>query len=119
MRNRSHRILDPLFLFSASQTKDEGSAVAAFAEAAEEIPDDFLRRRLLRIATCPEAFLTLRAEFAKTLAVSNLFGYILGLGDRHLEVRAPFILSSNSIYEILSILTEFVAGSPNGECGAD
>jgi DNA-dependent protein kinase catalytic subunit len=32
-----------------------------------------------------EAFLTLRTECAKSLAVSNLFGYILGLGDRHLD----------------------------------
>jgi DNA-dependent protein kinase catalytic subunit len=28
---------------------------------------------------------TLRSEFAKSLAVSSLFGYLLGLGDRHLE----------------------------------
>ena len=35
--------------------------------------------------TGPEAFLTLRTEFAKTLAVSSAFGYILGLGDRHLD----------------------------------
>ena len=33
----------------------------------------------------PEAFLTLRTEFAKTLGVSSAFGYILGLGDRHLD----------------------------------
>lgn len=32
-----------------------------------------------------EAFLTLRTECAKSLAVSSLFGYILGLGDRHLD----------------------------------
>ena len=49
------------------------------------IPNDFVRKRLLKIAVGAEAFLTLRTEFAKTLAVSSLFGYILGIGDRHLE----------------------------------
>jgi DNA-dependent protein kinase catalytic subunit len=49
------------------------------------IPNYFIRNKLLRIAMGAEAFLTLRTEFAKTLAVSSLFGYILGVGDRHLE----------------------------------
>ena len=42
------------------------------------LPGDFIRRRFLSIALSAEAFLTMRAEFAQTLAVSNLFGYILG-----------------------------------------
>ena len=41
--------------------------------------------RFVRIAPSAEAFLTLRTECAKSLAVSSLFGYILGLGDRHLD----------------------------------
>jgi DNA-dependent protein kinase catalytic subunit len=49
------------------------------------IPNYFIRNKLLKIAMGAEAFLTLRTEFAKTLAVSSLFGYILGVGDRHLE----------------------------------
>ena len=39
----------------------------------------------MRISPSAEAFLTLRAECGKSLAVSSLFGYILGLGDRHLD----------------------------------
>ncbi len=32
-----------------------------------------------------EVFLTIRSEFAKSLAISSIFGYILGIGDRHLD----------------------------------
>jgi len=49
------------------------------------VPDDFIRRRLLRMSLSPEAFITIRQNFARTLAVSNLWGYIIGLGDRHLD----------------------------------
>ena len=49
------------------------------------LPDDFIRKKLLKMSHGPESFITLRTEFSKSLAVSNLFGYVLGLGDRHLE----------------------------------
>ena len=67
------------------KTKSQRAVVDAFHAAVAGIPDDFIRRRLLRLAPGPEDFLTLRAEFAQTFAVSSLFGYILGLGDRHLD----------------------------------
>lgn len=63
----------------------EKNARAVSQKVSELLPEDFIRRRLLRVAEGPEAFVTLRTEFAKTLAVSSLFGYILGLGDRHLD----------------------------------
>ena len=46
---------------------------------------DALRRHLLALAPGAEVFLTLRAEFAKSLAVFSACGYVLGLGDRHLD----------------------------------
>ena len=49
------------------------------------LPNNFIRKKLLKICMGPESFLTLRTEFSKTLAISSLYGYILGLGDRHLE----------------------------------
>ena len=63
----------------------EKNAVAVCKQVDDLLPDDFLRRRILKTSVGPESFITLRTEFAKTLAVSSLFGYILGLGDRHLE----------------------------------
>ena len=61
------------------------SANEVYAKMKSLLPDDFIRRRLLRVAESPESFITLRTEYSKSLAVSSLFGYILGLGDRHLE----------------------------------
>ena len=37
------------------------------------------------MSNAPEAFMTLRNEFARSLAVINVSSYILGIGDRHLE----------------------------------
>jgi hypothetical protein len=48
-------------------------------------PDDFLRRKFLSMSSTPEVFLTLRSECALSLSVSCIFGYLLGIGDRHLE----------------------------------
>ncbi|KAF9205542.1 hypothetical protein BGZ49_003876 [Haplosporangium sp. Z 27] len=47
--------------------------------------DDYLRQSIAKLAASPEAFLMLRAEFAKSLAAINVCSYILGIGDRHLE----------------------------------
>jgi DNA-dependent protein kinase catalytic subunit len=59
---------------------DEQQASQVFRSLSESFPTDFLRRRLLAMSSNAETFLTLRSEFAKTLAISSLFGYILGLG---------------------------------------
>jgi hypothetical protein len=48
-------------------------------------PDDFLRRKFLSMSSTSEVFLTLRSECALSLSVSCIFGYLLGIGDRHLE----------------------------------
>ena len=39
----------------------------------------------MNLSTCPEAFLTLRAQFVKTHATLSICQYILGIGDRHLS----------------------------------
>lgn len=49
------------------------------------VPDDFLRRRFLRMASSAEVFVIMRGQFARSLATNSIFGYIVGLGDRHLE----------------------------------
>jgi DNA-dependent protein kinase catalytic subunit len=61
------------------------SAQKLWRKMTRTIPDDFLRRYFSRISSSPEVFLTLRSECAKSLSVSCIFGYILGLGDRHLD----------------------------------
>jgi phosphatidylinositol kinase/protein kinase (PI-3 family) len=44
-----------------------------------------MRDYLMRLASSPEAFLFIRKGFAHSLAAISIYGYILGIGDRHLE----------------------------------
>ncbi|OQR92335.1 DNA-dependent protein kinase catalytic subunit [Achlya hypogyna] len=59
--------------------------VAAFEAAQALLPDGLFRRRLVRMAATPEAFFQLRGTFHGTLAAFNGAGYLLGIGDRHLD----------------------------------
>ncbi|KAI9262203.1 hypothetical protein BDA99DRAFT_438677 [Phascolomyces articulosus] len=54
---------------------------------------DILRDYFLRLAASPEAFLYLRDDFAHSLAAVSISGYVLGIGDRHLE---NFLVDTNS-----------------------
>lgn len=56
-----------------------------FAKCCASVPTDALRRHLLAMAPSPEAFLTCRGGFARSLAALNACSYVLGIGDRHLE----------------------------------
>lgn len=63
----------------------EKQAVAAHNAAAALVPATALRGYLQSLAPSPEAFLTLRGEFARSLAALSAVNYAVGLGDRHLE----------------------------------
>lgn len=56
-----------------------------FASVQDAIPADLLRRELFDMSASFEAFLSVRDEFAKSLAVFSACAYILGIGDRHLD----------------------------------
>ncbi|KAJ3184182.1 hypothetical protein HDU87_005028 [Geranomyces variabilis] len=47
--------------------------------------EPYLSHWMQKLAASPEAFLTIRATFAKSLAALTICSYILGIGDRHLE----------------------------------
>ena len=49
------------------------------------IPWDLLRRAFMLLASSPEAFLTLRSHFVRTMASVSMCQYVLGIGDRHLS----------------------------------
>ncbi len=46
---------------------------------------DLLKRGIQALSKSPEAYLAIRAQFARTLSTFNVASYIIGIGDRHLE----------------------------------
>ncbi|CAG8455683.1 16904_t:CDS:10, partial [Cetraspora pellucida] len=46
---------------------------------------DLLKTALYKLAASPEVHLAIRNEFVKNLAAINICGYLIGIGDRHLE----------------------------------
>ncbi|KAI9317523.1 hypothetical protein BX666DRAFT_1857295, partial [Dichotomocladium elegans] len=67
--------------------------VNMFENACTMLPRNGLRRYLLNLAASPEAFLYIRKDFVHSLAAINIVGYIVGIGDRHLE---NFLVDQNS-----------------------
>ncbi|RYG70459.1 hypothetical protein EON64_00075 [archaeon] len=61
------------------------SAAAVYDAITSILPTYYLQRRLLSMSRNAETYYTLLHEFLASLSVNNIFGYILGIGDRHLE----------------------------------
>ncbi|ETM49450.1 hypothetical protein, variant 2 [Phytophthora nicotianae] len=66
----------------APRSKD---VVDQFAKVQAMIPADLLRRQLLGLGSNFEAFLLVRDQFLKSVAVFSACSYVLGIGDRHLD----------------------------------
>ena len=59
--------------------------VQHFKDLQREIKSDLLKKALYKLAASPEAHLSIRSEFIKCYAAINICGYLIGIGDRHLE----------------------------------
>ena len=59
-------------------------AARMYEQAVSRTTRNVLREYLHKLANSPEAYLTIRANFAKTVATFNIAGYITSVGDRHL-----------------------------------
>ncbi|KAJ3051099.1 hypothetical protein HK097_007924 [Rhizophlyctis rosea] len=68
-----------LFAYSREEVANQMSRYYA------QMTKSYLRIFLQELATSPEAFLTIRKEFARSFGALNIASYILGIGDRHLE----------------------------------
>ncbi|KAG0036958.1 hypothetical protein BGZ82_003407 [Podila clonocystis] len=49
------------------------------------LPESYLLKFFRKLSRSPHGFFALQQEFVESLAIANIFGYILGLGDRHLR----------------------------------
>ena len=58
---------------------------STWARMMEFMPLDLLRNVLAGMAVSADAFLRLRANFTTALATFSVVGYVLGIGDRHLD----------------------------------
>ncbi|KAL3698516.1 hypothetical protein R1sor_012592 [Riccia sorocarpa] len=64
-----------------------------------QLPWDTFRAGVARWATSAESFLALRSQFAKSLSVISICGYVAGVGDRHLA-NTLVDMSSGSLIPI-------------------
>ncbi|RGB41839.1 hypothetical protein C1646_738849 [Rhizophagus diaphanus] len=64
---------------------ERDAVVRHFKDLQRDINNDLLKRALYKLAASPEAHLSIRSEFVKCHAAINICGYLIGIGDRHLE----------------------------------
>ncbi|XP_054711224.1 DNA-dependent protein kinase catalytic subunit-like, partial [Uloborus diversus] len=79
------------------QNRSREECVQKYEEIKKIMPKNLLRKSFLKLSSCPEAFVTLRAKFAQSHAVVCLSHWILGIGDRHL---GNFLIDKTSGNEI-------------------
>ena len=65
--------------------KDSLSIVESFKEHVNLMPGNLLRNALERMAATSDAYIYLKNRFIKNYSVLCISGYLLGIGDRHLE----------------------------------
>ncbi|CAG8541281.1 7953_t:CDS:2, partial [Funneliformis caledonium] len=73
------------------------NVVQHFNDLQRGIKNDLLKKALYKLAASPEAHLSIRSEFIKCHAAINICGYLIGIGDRHLD---NFLIDSNSLISI-------------------
>ncbi|KAI8641990.1 hypothetical protein BD408DRAFT_483034 [Parasitella parasitica] len=79
--NRHTRVIAERY--HPAYAKPRETVIGKFRESEAAVSANLVRDYLFKLASSPEAFLFSRKEFAYSLACICIFGYIMGIGDRH------------------------------------
>ncbi|KAI8997006.1 hypothetical protein BDB01DRAFT_840542 [Pilobolus umbonatus] len=75
----------PMDGYQKSFGANRSDVTSTYQQISRQIQPTVLKDYLMKLASSPEAFIFIRRYFAHSLACISIFGYILGIGDRHLE----------------------------------
>lgn len=67
------------------QSLDREFVVDAFTRHKQMMKWSLLRNGLENLCLTSSAFITIKNQFVKSIAVFSIVSYLLGIGDRHLE----------------------------------
>ncbi|KAG5192986.1 kinase-like domain-containing protein [Tribonema minus] len=85
---KTYQVIPMTHQLGVLQWVTDTAPLRAIVETQLTLDPAYLRRyqdHFLAMAPSPQAFLTVRAAFARSLAVFNVCAYIVGIGDRHLD----------------------------------
>ena len=68
-----------------THAKKRDAVIANLKKCRDMIDVDLMKRYLMHLGVSPEAQITVRTNFARSLAALSIASYIIGIGDRHME----------------------------------
>lgn len=87
--HQNRNLLIPFFFPVAAFQKlfyeNRQKIIQNYNRITDGIEPNLLKDTILQLSSSPEAFLFMRKRYSYSLACIAIFGYILGIGDRHLE----------------------------------
>lgn len=94
---RSFQMHSPSDYVKSYENQTPQQVAARFSSCVRPASRKALRKALLSLSSCPEAFFTLRSRFVSSHAALCVAHWVLGIGDRHL---GNFLVSTDTGLEV-------------------